>query len=252
VAQLEIIEQNCASFAHQDELNLAMADCRMKLKRRRRAGAAQRSLREVARSGPRRARRVRVGRLDAGGGKVVSSLEVYRNVLSQFRRERWPRWRRFASPSLSSDGLYSRAEEALKSLPDSGPPSRRFSRSHQPGEHHLENGKYERVLALRPNRAGAYFDATAGAAPVAAPLWAPASWNRRWKKPPRPPSWPRTRRCRRSLAPGRRVRILMNEPLRAAMAYEGRRNEILESLVDGSSGNGGGRVPGLLRARLGR
>ena len=151
VAQLAIIEQTCASFPHQDELNLAMADCQMKLKQ---FGAARVRLMEVFEKSPDPAMAERavyaLGDSMLGEGRIVAALEVYRGAASRFPEGALSRQAlvRMAQAYLQM-GLYTRVEDMLKSLPDSAPVPPEM----QPvlislARYYLQSGNCERVLAL--------------------------------------------------------------------------------------------------------
>jgi tetratricopeptide (TPR) repeat protein len=151
VAQLAIIEQTCASFPRQDELNLAMADCQMKLKQ---FGAARVRLMEVFEKSPDPAMAERavyaLGDSMLAEGRIVAALEVYRGAASRFPEGALSRLApvRMAQAYLQM-GLYTRVEDMLKSLPDSAPVPPEM----QPilislARYYLQSGSCERVLAL--------------------------------------------------------------------------------------------------------
>jgi tetratricopeptide (TPR) repeat protein len=151
MAQLEIIEKTCASFPRQDELNLAMADCQMKLKQ---FGAARVRLMNVFEKSPDPALAERavyaLGDSMLAEGRIVSGLEVYRGAVSRFPEGALARLApvRMAQAYLQM-GLYTRVEDILKSLPESSPaPSEMQPILISLARHYLQNGNYERVLAL--------------------------------------------------------------------------------------------------------
>jgi TolA-binding protein len=151
VAQLELIEQDYASFPLRDERNLAMAECEMKLKQ---FGAARVRLKEVFEKSadPELAERAvyALGDSMLAEGKIVAALEVYRGGVSRFPEGARARLAqvRIAQTYLQM-GLCSRAEETLKSLPDSWPvPAEMQPILISLAQYHLQKGQYERVLAM--------------------------------------------------------------------------------------------------------
>ncbi|MGO8705145.1 MAG: tetratricopeptide repeat protein [Candidatus Brocadiia bacterium] len=151
VAQLEIIEQNYASFPRRDELNLAMADCLIKLKQ---FGPARVRLKYVYEKSPDAALAERalyaLGDSQLEEENTVAALEVYRGAVSRFPEGALVRLApvRMAQAYLQM-GLCSRAEDVLKLLPASSPAPAEM----QPvlislARYYLQNGQYERVLAL--------------------------------------------------------------------------------------------------------
>jgi len=151
VDQLEIIEQNYAAFPRQDELNLAMADCQMKLKQ---FGAARVRLMKVYEKSrdPALAERAlyALGDSHLAEGNIVAALEAYRGAASRFPEGVLARLApvRMAQACLQM-GLYSKAEDILKSLPGSSPvPAEAQPILISLARHYLQSGKYERVLAM--------------------------------------------------------------------------------------------------------
>ena len=228
VAQLEIIEQNYASFPRQDELNLAMADCLMKLKQ---FGAARVRLKEVYEKSPDPALAERalyaLGDSQLAEGKIVAALEVYRGAVSRFPEGALVRLApvRMAQAYLQM-GLYSRAEDVLKSLPDSSPvPAEMQPVLISLAQYYLQNGQYERVLALMAEPRWPYkYDADpAGAAPGRAgrlglrPGGTRAGEGHVGRRLAKDDET-RAQACRLI----GECRSLMKEPVRAAMAYGGK------------------------------
>ncbi len=228
VAQLRIVEQNYASFPRRDELNMAMADCLMKLDQ---YGAARVRLQEVYERSrdPALAERAlyALGDSDLAEGKIVPALEIYRGAVSRFPEGALIRLApiRMAQAYLKM-GLYSKAEETLRSRRDSWPVTEEM----RPilislAQYHIENGEYERVLALMAEPRWPYkFDAD----PQVLLLAAQASLGSGLVEPAleKAASAAALAKDEESRAQACRLigecRSLMKEPIRAAMAYGGK------------------------------
>lgn len=228
VDQLEMIEQNYAAFPRQDELNLAMADCQMKLKQ---FGAARVRLMKVYEQSrdPALAERAlyALGDSQLAEGNIVAALEVYRGAVSRFPEGVLARLAPVRmSRAYLQMGLYSKAEEVLKSLPASSP----LPAETQPtliglAQHYLQNGQYERVLALMAEPRWPYkYDADpqvlllAAQAAFGSGLIEQALAKATSAAALAKDEETRTQACRLI----GECRSLMKEPVRAAMAYGGK------------------------------
>jgi tetratricopeptide (TPR) repeat protein len=150
VGMLELVERDYAAFPQKDELNLAAAECLMKLKQ---YGAARVRLMTVFEqsSNAERAERAAYALGDSllAEGKSVAALEVYRGALRRFPegtllREAPVRQAR----AYLQMGLYSEAERALKRAPDAPPPAGIRPVLLALAEQSLQDGKAEHTLAL--------------------------------------------------------------------------------------------------------
>ena len=228
VAQLKIIEQDYATFPRRDELNMAVADCQMKLDQ---YGAARVRLREVYEKSraPVLAERAlyALGDSDLAEGKIVPALEIYRGAVNRFPEGTLIRLApvRMAQAYLKM-GLYSKAEEMLKSRPESWPATEEM----RPilislAQYHIQNGQYERVLALMAEPRWPYkYDADpqvlllAAQAALGAGLMEPALEKATSAAALAKDAESRAQACRLI----GECRSLMKEPIRAAMAYVGK------------------------------
>jgi tetratricopeptide (TPR) repeat protein len=228
MAQLKIIEQNYASFPRRDELNMAVADCQMKLGQ---FGAARVRLQEVYEKSrdPVLAERAlyALGDSDLAEGKIVPALEIYRGAVNRFPEGTLIRLApvRMAQAYLKM-GLYSKAEEMLESRPDSWPATEEM----RPilislAQYHIQNGQYERVLALMAEPRWPYkYDTDpqvlllAAQAALGAGLVEPALEKATSAAALAKDSESRAQACRLI----GECRSLMKEPVRAAMAYGGK------------------------------
>jgi len=150
VGLLELVEQDYAAFPRKDELNLAAAECLMKLKQ---YGAARVRLKAVFEqsSNAERAERAAYALGDTllAEGQSVAALEVYRGALRRFPEGMLVRQAsvRQARAYLQI-GLYSAAEQGLKTVSDAPSSAEIGPLLLALAEHNLQNGKAERTLAL--------------------------------------------------------------------------------------------------------
>ena len=229
VAQLEIIEQNYASFPRQDELNLAMADCQMKLKQFGPARVRLKaSLREIARPGPGRARALCAGRFAAGGRedrRGAGGLSRRREPVPG--RGAGPTGAGSDGPGLSPDGSLLQSRGRVEVAAGLLARARRRcspSSSAWPGII-SRTGQYERVLALMADPRWPYkYDADpqvlllAAQAALGSGLVEPALEKATSAAALAKDEETRAQACRLV----GECRSLMKEPVRAAMAYGGK------------------------------